>query len=73
VNILADRTVVTELLQEKAKPTRLVEETHRILDQKQHRDGQLKAFAKIKKEIGKPAKASQKAAEEILKLLAAKK
>lgn len=73
VNILADRTVVTELLQEKAKPARLVEETHRILDQKQYREGQLKAFAKIKKEIGKPAKASQKAAEEILKLLAAKK
>jgi lipid-A-disaccharide synthase len=73
VNILADRTVVTELLQEKAKPSRLVEETHRILDQKSFRDGQLKAFAKIHREIAKPAKASQKVAAEILKLLAAKR
>lgn len=73
VNILAKGTVVTELLQEKAKPARLVEETHRILDQKSFREGQLKAFTKIHREIAKPAKASQKAAEEILKMLAVKK
>ncbi|HVZ81194.1 MAG TPA: lipid-A-disaccharide synthase [bacterium] len=69
VNILAGRTVVTELLQEKAKPARLVAETNRLLDQRSFREGQLKAFAGIHRAIARPAKASEKAAVEILKLL----
>jgi lipid-A-disaccharide synthase len=69
VNILAGQTVVTELLQEKAKPKKLVEETNRILDQKDFRDRQIKGFRKIKKDISRPAKSSVKVAREILRLL----
>ena len=69
VNILAGQTVVTELLQEKAKPKKLMEETNRILDQKDFRDRQIRAFRKIKKDISRPSKSSVKVAEEILKLL----
>ncbi len=69
VNLLAGQTVVTELLQEKATAKRLVEETHRLLDQKAFRDRQTKAFQKIKKSIARPPKASENVAREILKLL----
>jgi lipid-A-disaccharide synthase len=69
VNILAGQTVVTELLQEKAKPKKLVEETNRILDQKDFRDRQIKAFRKVKKDISRPPRSSVKVAEEILRLL----
>lgn len=69
VNLLAGQTVVTELLQEKATPKRLVAETHRILDQKDFRDRQVRHFERIKKSIARPPKASQNVAREILKLL----
>jgi lipid-A-disaccharide synthase len=69
VNILAGQTVVTELLQEKAKPKKLVEETNRILDQKDFRDRQIKAFRQIKKDISRPPRSSVKVAEEVLRLL----
>ena len=69
VNLLAGQTVVTELLQEKATPKRLVAETHRLLDQKDFRDRQIKTFEKVKKGIVHPPKASQNVAREILKLL----
>jgi lipid-A-disaccharide synthase len=70
VNLLAGKTVVTELLQDKAKPKKLVEETNRILDHKDFWDRQIKAFQKIKKDISKPSKPSARVAQEILKLLA---
>jgi lipid-A-disaccharide synthase len=73
VNLLADQTVATELLQEKAKPKKLVEETNRILDRKDFRDQQIRAFRQIKKAISKPPKASQNVAMEILKMLATAK
>ncbi len=69
VNLLAGKTVVTELLQGMAKPQRLLAETNRLLDQKAYRDQQVKAFGKIKQSISKPANASKNAANEILKLL----
>lgn len=69
VNLLAGKTVVTELLQEKATPKRLVAETHRILDEKNFWDRQVRHFEKIKKSIARPPKASQNVAREILKLL----
>ena len=69
VNLLAGKTVVTELLQGNAKPKRLVAETNRLLDQKTFRDQQIKAFAKIKLGISKPPNASKNVTNEILKLL----
>ncbi len=72
VNLLAGQTVVTELLQEKASPKRLVAETHRLLDKKDFRNRQLRAFEKIKKSIVHPPKPSQNVAREILKMLKTK-
>ncbi len=68
VNILAGGSVVTELLQERAKPKRLVEETNRLLE-KGTRERQIRAFEKIRKSIAQPPQASQNAAREILKML----
>lgn len=73
VNLLAGQTVVTELLQEKASPKRLVAETNRLLDHKNSRDRQVRAFKKIEKSIAHPPKASENVAREILKLLKEKK
>jgi lipid-A-disaccharide synthase len=72
VNLLAGETVVVELLQEEAEPQRLAGETLRLLEKKQVRDKQLKAFEQIRKNISKPPKASRMAAGEILKMLAVK-
>jgi hypothetical protein len=46
-----------------------VDETNRILDHKDFRDQQIKAFRQIKKDISRPPRASVKVAEEILKIL----
>ncbi len=73
VNLLAGQTVVTELLQEKAKPKKLVEETNRILDHKDFWDQQVRAFGKIKKDISQPPQASRNVAHEILRMLTAAK
>lgn len=73
INLLSGRKVVTELLQEKATPEALVEETNRLLDNKTIRNQQLHAFEKIKQSISRPPRASRNAAKEILKLLAAAK
>ncbi len=70
VNLLAGKTVVTELLQEKASPKKLVEETNRLLDHEDFWDQQIKSFRKIRRDISKPSKPSVKVAQEILKLLA---
>ncbi|HUO56717.1 MAG TPA: lipid-A-disaccharide synthase [bacterium] len=69
VNLLAGKAVVAELLQERAKPRRLVAETLRLLEKGEYRTGQLYEFGQIKKSISNPPNASQNAAEEILKLL----
>ena len=69
VNLMAGQTVVTELLQGKANSKQLLAETHRLLDEKDFRNRQAKAFEKIKKSIAHPPKPSQNVAREILKLL----
>jgi len=73
VNLLAGRAIVTELLQDKARPKKLLEETNRILDRKDFRDQQIKAFLKIKKEISDPPRSSVKVADEIMKLIAGRR
>lgn len=73
VNLLAGREVVTELLQGKASPRRLVEETNRLLDNRVHRNAQLKSFRMIRRSIANPRHPAHNAAREILRLLAGKK
>jgi lipid-A-disaccharide synthase len=70
VNILAGRTVVAELLQEKATPRKLIVETNRILERKDFREQQIRAFKKIRQSISSPPKTSVKVAQEILKFMA---
>ncbi len=72
VNLLADRTVVKELLQEKADLKNLLEETLALLENKTVRMNQIKAFEKIRKNISKPPHASVNVAKEILALLNSK-
>ncbi len=69
VNLLSGREVVTELLQERAKPRKLVEETHRLLDDRAVRRDQLAAFKDLHRGIARPPRASENAAREILGLL----
>jgi lipid-A-disaccharide synthase len=69
VNLLANKPVVTELLQEKAEPEVLVKETLRLLESPTERALQLKSFKRIKKNISTPPQASRNVAKEILKLL----
>ena len=73
VNLLSEKPVVPELLQEKATPESLVRESLKILESPPERVRQLKAFTQVKKCLSHPAKASENAAREILKLLAEKK
>ena len=69
VNLLAGREVVKELLQGQANPKRLLKETLALLEDKQVRDGQTKAFKRIRRDISRPPNASKNAAAEILKIL----
>jgi lipid-A-disaccharide synthase len=68
-NLLADKPVVPELLQEKATAGRLVEETNKILDSDRVRRAQLSSFASIRKSLAMPLSSSRMAAREIHKLL----
>jgi lipid-A-disaccharide synthase len=70
VNLLADKPVVPELLQENATAALLVEETNKILDSDKVRKAQLNSFASIRKSLATPLASSRMAAREIHKLLA---
>jgi len=69
VNLLADREVVPELLQERAEPLALVEETVKLLESAALRKAQVWSFEEIRKGLVTPVKSSEMAAQEILKLL----
>jgi len=69
VNILSGKEVVKELLQEKATPTALVEESLRLLDDPKVRAAQVREFDRLRKALAVPAKASENVAREILKTL----
>jgi lipid-A-disaccharide synthase len=69
VNLLADKPVVPELLQEKATAGLLVEATNKILDSNLVRKTQLNSFASIRKSLATPLSSSRMAAREMLKLL----
>jgi lipid-A-disaccharide synthase len=70
VNLLAGETLVPELLQERAEPGALLQETLPLLENQNIRKTQVKGFEKIRKLMGKPS-ASKGAAAEILKMLEA--
>ena len=69
VNLLADREVVPELLQERAEPLALVEETVKLLESADLRKAQVWSFERIRESLITPVKSSEMAAKEILKLL----
>lgn len=69
VNILSDKEVVKELLQERATPGTLVEESLRLLDDPKARSAQTREFDKLRKALAHPAQASQNVAREIMDLL----
>jgi len=71
VNLLAGKRVVPELLQDQANPSNLVAESRDLLENRKARESQLKAFAALGARMGS-GRASQKAALEILGLLAKK-
>lgn len=71
-NLLLDSPLVPELLQEMATPEKLYAESLVLLDKKQVREKQLKAFQKIRKALSRPAQPSRNAAREILMLLGSK-
>jgi lipid-A-disaccharide synthase len=71
-NLLAGRSVVPELILEKATPWNLGRETRILLEDASAREDQARAFEKIKKSLCRPAKASQNVAKAIKKLLAEK-
>jgi lipid-A-disaccharide synthase len=70
VNLLADKPVVPELLQEQATVENLLQETEKILGDPKVRLAQLKSFEAVKKSLATPLASSQMAAREILKTLA---
>jgi lipid-A-disaccharide synthase len=73
VNILAGHGLVRELLQEKANPRILAEETARLLENVKAMKDQVRGFEKIRKSLAHPTKTSKNVAKEILELLADKK
>jgi lipid-A-disaccharide synthase len=72
VNILANKELVTELLQEKATPEALLKETISILENPKNRKTQIGGFEAIQKKLMCSSTASKNAAREILKLLRSK-
>ncbi|HVM33429.1 MAG TPA: lipid-A-disaccharide synthase [bacterium] len=71
VNLLAAKPQVPELLQEKATPALLIEETEKLLAPKV-REAQARSFAQVKKSLKTPLASSRMAAREIQKMLAAR-
>lgn len=68
VNILAQKKVVPELIQNKFSPQNILRETKKILESKEVRWKMINNFQRIKHTLGKE-KASKKAAEEVVKLI----
>ena len=69
VNLLADKPVVPELLQERASVENLLLETEKILGDPKVRRAQLRSFDSVKKSLATPLASSQMAARELLKTL----
>lgn len=65
VNLVAGRSVVTELIQSEATGQRLYEESLRILEDRFAYDEMKRSLAKVRAELGEPG-ASAKAAEAVL-------
>lgn len=68
VNLIADKEVVKELIQDEFTPTNLMTQLRLILEDKAFREKQLKEYADIQKSIGN-AGASEKTANLIIKYL----
>ncbi|RYZ39462.1 MAG: lipid-A-disaccharide synthase, partial [Sphingobacteriales bacterium] len=62
VNLVAERAVVPELIQENFKPSYLITELRKILFDKEARQAQLDGYAEIRKKLGQH-QAAKKAAE----------
>lgn len=71
VNILLDRPLVPELLQEQCQPAKITQEIYKLLDKKDVRTEQLRGFreALIMIGLGDPELPSQKAAEAVLSVI----
>ena len=71
VNILLNRPLVPELLQEECQPFRIAQEIYKLLDNKDARTGQLLGFreALIMVGLGEPETPSQKAAKAVLSVI----
>jgi lipid-A-disaccharide synthase len=71
INILLNRPVVPELLQEQCEPVRMARETLKLLDQKEVRSAQLMDFreALIKIGLGDAETPGQKAAQAVLSVI----
>ncbi|MEN8236605.1 MAG: lipid-A-disaccharide synthase [Pseudomonadota bacterium] len=71
VNIMHDRLVVPELLQEKCEPNTMVQELDKLLSSARARQQQIEAFEDVCKQLQvKDVKPSEKAAEVVLRLMA---
>jgi len=71
VNILLDRALIPELLQEECRPERITHELFKLLDDKEARTQQLRGFrdALIMLGLGDPDTPSQKAAQAVLSVI----
>lgn len=68
VNLLAGRTVVTELLQREASPARMANEVERLLGDRAAREEQLRGLSAVKESLGPPG-AARRVAEEVARYL----
>ncbi|MFN0062914.1 MAG: lipid-A-disaccharide synthase [Myxococcaceae bacterium] len=70
VNLLAERAVVPELLQDDMTPERIVDEIQRVWDAGPARDAQLAGMREVRERLGEPG-ATARAAAEVLEVLRA--
>lgn len=69
VNLIAEKQVVPELVQDNFTPDKVAQETLRILQDPNTRAGMKDALAEVRKRLGPPG-AVERAADEIIRLLA---
>jgi lipid-A-disaccharide synthase len=69
VNLLVDRPCVPELLQESLTPHALIRESEGLLGTSAARRGQAAQYARIRRDLSRPARPAQTAARHILKML----